>query len=391
MPLRAHLRLIRGLGPWADDARAPAAVSRRSVIVGPRAEDGQPFDALVYTPTDRAPIGSYLIAHGFNVRGPDDPRCDRFARVLSHAGFVVMCPRLHAFTRLRVHASAAADLSRALAALLTLDEHPRDRRPGIFSISFGSFAALLAAASPEARHLVGGLVVFGGYADFAATCRFMLGVAGPTTAGLPAPDPTCLVGMAINSADVLFPPEERVALTDAWRTFVTRVWGDPALKAPARFADVARELASTLPRAMAAPFLQGCGVTPGFAALAEAALARVDTAAMDPRRHLPDIRCPVHLFHGRRDDVIPYTQMTALATGLTGTRARTYLTGLYDHSRGESGARGGVARLPALLKEMTTMAGMVHAIVTAARAPREEAGVALPVTPRHARSSGGSL
>ena len=337
------------------------------MVIGRRTEDDQPLEALVYTPTDRAPIGSYVIAHGFNPQGPDDPRCDRFARVLSHAGFVVMCPRLHAFTRLRVDASAAVDLSRAVTALMALDEHPRGRRPGIFSISFGSLAALLAAASPDVGPLVGGLVVFGGYANFVDTCRFMLGT-GASGGDLPAPDPTCLVGLAINSADVMYPEKERRHLTDAWRAFVARVWGVPDMKQHARFSEVARELATALPPELIAPFLQGCGVTPGFAPLVEEALGRLDADAVDPRGHLHAIRCPVHLFHGRRDDVIPYSQMQEIAAGLTGTGARTYLTGLYDHSRGEAGAGHWLARLPVWLKELKTMGAMVHAMVVSATA-----------------------
>jgi hypothetical protein len=58
--------------------------------------------------------------------------------------------------------------------------------------------------------------------------------------------------------------------------------------------------------------------------------------------------------------------MELLAANLTGTRARMYLTGLYDHSRGDAGDGGRVGRLPALLREMRTMAGMVHALVTSA-------------------------
>jgi pimeloyl-ACP methyl ester carboxylesterase len=360
--------LIRWLGPWTKDTRSPAAVARRRVKIAAQSSADHPVEALVYAPTDRAAIGSYLFAHGLNPRGPDDERCVRFARVLSHAGFIVMCPRLDAFTQMRLDDSAIDQFSNSLEALVALDEPGPDTLPGIFSVSFGSFPALMTAASPRAGHLVGSLVVFGGYADFVDTCRYMSGM-GPRRNGEPEPDPTCMAGLAINAAAVLFPEEEARQLAHAWRAFVSRVWGQPGMGERERFSGVAHQLAAELPADLAHTFLQGCGVVPGFAARAEEALGRMDVAAMDPRAHLHAIRCPVHLFHGRRDNVIPFTQMGVLAEGLSNASPRSYLTGLYDHSRGASGARA-LARLPALLREMRTMAAMMHAVVLGGTRPR---------------------
>ena len=384
IPAYTYWRLTRWLGPWTKDNQSPAAVSRRRVrIVAQGNEDHlaaqgnedhltaqdseDPIEALVYTPTDRPPIGSYLVAHGLNLRGPDDERCDRFARVLSHAGFLVMCPRLNALTQMRLDASAVAEFSRSLEALIALPEHPRRKLPGIFSISFGSFPALMTAASPKVGHLVGSLVVFGGYADFVDTCRFMMGAAPSGSRDL-EPDPTCMAGLAINTAAVLFEDEAKRELTEAWRAFVARVWGAPDMRRPERFSEVALQLAAELPAELMQTFLQGCGVAPGFAARVEEALARTDVEAMDPRAHLHEIRCPVHLFHGLRDDVIPCSQMQVLASALSKANPKTYLTGLYDHSRGYAGTTA-LAQLPALLKETKTMAQMVHAMVLSGTRP----------------------
>jgi hypothetical protein len=56
---------------------------------------------------------------------------------------------------MRLDATAIAELSLSLEALVALDEHPRHQLPGIFSVSFGSFPALMTAASPRVGHLVG--------------------------------------------------------------------------------------------------------------------------------------------------------------------------------------------------------------------------------------------
>jgi hypothetical protein len=203
--------------------------------------------------------------------------------------------------------------------------------------------------------------VFGGYANFVDTCRFMSGAASPRS-GEPQPDPTCMVGLAVNMARVLFHSEDGRKLAHAWLAFVSRVWGVPEMKQSERFSEVALQLAADLPAKLAQTFLQGCGVIPGFASLVEEALARIDVEAMDPRRHLHAIHCPVHLFHGRRDDVIPYSQMAELAAGLSSANPKSYLTGLYDHSRGGSAAMA-FAQLPALFREIKTLAAMMHALV----------------------------
>lgn len=355
-----YWRLIRWLGPWAGGARAPVAVKRRRVQLPANGSEDQSVEVFIYAPADRPAIGSYVLVHGLNPRGPADARCDRFARILAHAGFVVMSPRLDALTQMRLDASAIGQLSRCLEAMGDIEEHPADTLPGVFSISFGSFPALLAAASVRARHLVGSLVVFGGYASFVDTCRFMSGFTSPRD-GEPHPDPTCRAGLAINMAPVLFPEADCRRLTQAWWAFVIRVWGMPEMRETARYSGLAQELARALPVDLSQVFLQGCGVVPGFSESVEDALARIDVDSMDPRRHLSAIRCPVHLIHGRRDDVIPCSQMELLAAGLSNTTARRYLTGLYDHSRGDSLGMA-LGRLPALAREAKTMVAMVHAL-----------------------------
>jgi pimeloyl-ACP methyl ester carboxylesterase len=360
-PAYTYWRLTRWLGPWTTDNRSPAGVARRRLLLAAQCKGDHAVEALVYTAADHPAIGSYLLVHGLNPRGPDDERCDRFARILAHAGFVVMCPRMDALTQMRLGVSAIDQLARSLEALVALEEHPSHKLPGVFSISFGSFPALMTAASPRTSHLVGSLVVFGGYANFADTCRFMSGAVSPRN-GEPQPDPTCMVGLAVNMARDLCPGEDGRKLAHAWLAFLSRVWGVPEMTQPERFSEVARQLAADLPADLAQTFLQGCGVVPGFASLVEEALARIDVEAMDPRRHLHAIRCPVHLFHGRRDDVIPFSQMAELAAGLSGAHTKSYLTGLYDHSRGRSAVMA-FARLPALFREIKTMAAMMHALV----------------------------
>lgn len=367
LAVQAYWRLTRWLGPWSDAERAPGAVQRRRLVLTATDDERLRTEAFLYTPTDRPPVGSYLIAHGLHPRGPDDQRCDRFARILCHAGFVTLCPRLDALTQMRLDASAVAQLGTSLDALFVLDERPPHALPGMFSISFGSFPALMTAASRRAGGRLGALIVFGGYASFVDTCRFMIGAA-PARAGDPPPDPTCMAGLAINAAPLLFPAEDAHRLAHGWRTFVSSVWGVPEMQAIKCAEEAARRLAAELPAELREPFLQGCGVVPGFAPQIEKALSLMDVRAMDPRPHLHAIRCPVHLFHGRGDNVIPSSQMHELAAGLRAAKPKTHLTGLYGHSRQEARIAP-LAALPALAREVKTIAGMLWAMVRSGSQP----------------------
>jgi fermentation-respiration switch protein FrsA (DUF1100 family) len=108
----------------------------------------------------------------------------------------------------------------------------------------------------------------------------------------------------------------------------------------------------------------GCGIEAGGDELCLSALERGQTALsyLDPGPHLSAVRCPVHLVHGRDDDVIPRTEMHRLSEMLSrSTEVRTYLTGLYGHARPE-GLRALLGTLPAVTREMATMARMLGAL-----------------------------
>src|SRR5262249_46622065 len=133
-----------------------------------------PFDAWIYAPKHREPIGAYLLCPGIHYDGPADARFERFASILAAAGIVVLAPFLPDFLQLRVDPRVVGDLDRAFSALLDANERPRGSKPGLFSISFGSLPVLRVASSMERRDQVGAVMVFGGYADFANAMTFSL-------------------------------------------------------------------------------------------------------------------------------------------------------------------------------------------------------------------------
>jgi hypothetical protein len=163
--LAAMARLARWLGPWTSESRRPTGARRRTVRIRPE----RPLDAWVYRPRTR-PRGALLVVPGLHYLGPADPRLDRFLAILADAGLLVMCPFLPEFRRLHVGPSLVPDTAAAFDALCALPEMPRVR-PGVFSISFGSYPAIELAASSARGDRVGQLILFGGYASFEDAVR----------------------------------------------------------------------------------------------------------------------------------------------------------------------------------------------------------------------------
>jgi len=346
---RTIASLVRWLGPWTPEARVPPARAETLTV------DGR-FPARVYHPPGR-PRGALAIAPGLHHDGPDDRRMDRFCRILAASGLVTMAPFLPDFVALRVTPAAIDDFTRAYDAFAA----GRPAAPGVFSISFGSLLALRTAAVRP----VGGVVVFGGYADWDATIRFT--VTGELDGRRwVARDWRNLPVVFLNLLDDLGDaPAERAAVVEAWRRYVAATWGKHEMRTREAWEAVARTHAASVPAAARDFYLRGCGLAPGAAEAIDGALARRGKIEfLDVRPHLASVRCPVWITHGVADDVIPWTQAESLARAFPAhARPPVHLTGLYGHTQLE-GARGPRA----LARELSSMVQIVGAIERAASA-----------------------
>lgn len=320
-----------------------------------------PFDAFLYEPAGPA-RGALLVQAGLHYLGPADRRMDRFLAILADVGFVAFSPHLPDMRRMWMDRRQIDDLHAALRTFRADPAFPRAYRPGMFSISFGSYPTLHVAAR-EGRG-VGGVVVFGGFANFPDAVRFAL--RGDKTR---PPDPLNTPAIFLNIFDDLedLPADEgsREALRAAWIGYLRETWGRPYMRDPAYHRPVARRVAARLPEDARALFEKVVGLRPGGPELLEPTFRRV--------ARLPDFRMaeacakvagPVVVAHGRQDDVIPYEESIRLgAMFRPEARAKVFLTGLYAHTGQES------VGLPALRQELQSMWGMVAGIVDAARLP----------------------
>ncbi len=288
----------------------------------------------------------FLIAQGLHYAGADDPRLDRFCRILARAGHLVIAPFIPQYLALTPNAQAKREFTAALAAV----SRWTDQKPIVFSISFGSLLAFHAAA--EHPDKIERVVVWGGYADFREMMKFCL--TGALSNGRQGTrDPLNQSVVLINLMHLIDCPD-RAAVIEGWRRFVEATWGRPELKVETAFTPIAESIASTLPEAIHELFLVGVGARPGAAPLALEALERFDDSDLDPRPYLPRVRCRVDLVHGMDDDVVPYEHAHALGEQLPS--ARVHVTGLYGHT--------GVTRpsVAMLTKELATMVRVLLAL-----------------------------
>lgn len=362
MSLRRTAILARWLGPWAGASRVPAGIARRLVTIAPESADDRALQAHFYVPERDAVRGAWLVAPGLHYLGPGDPRLDRLCRILASTGSAVLAPFLPDHLALRVTPRTPRDLERAFDALLGQPEVPAGTRPAVFSISFGSLPALRLAAGERCADRVRALVLFGGYADFAETIRFVLTgeVEGAVRADA---DPLNRPVLYLNVLDAIADrPRDTGALTDAWHRFCMETWGRDEMKAGG-WREVAERMCAELSEDARPLFRLGTGLDPRSREVGEAAIAALDTAFCDPRHGgLERVRCEVHVVHGAGDAVIPANQAAKIAAALPAhAKSQVHLTGMYSHAD-----RAGRLAPLALARELRVLWRIVRALANAA-------------------------
>ncbi len=319
----------------------------------------------VYRPALREARGVYLIAPGLHYAGPDDPRLDRFCRVLAHAGFVVVAPFLPDFLALRIAPSTTAHLAAAFDHAVAIADAEELEGPAVFSISFGSRPAIELCAEERGRRATR-LVLFGGFCDFDATVRFAItGRAEHEGLALILPhDPLNAPVVHLN----LLPFHDEIdrdALAPKLRAMVEATWGRPELKVGDARAAHARPLAEALAERERAFFMEACGLVKGGEERLVRALANARDAFAwaDPRPFLARVHPPVSIVHGRDDDVIPWPQAHALQRALpSGHPHELIFTGLYGHTAVERPSpRALVSELSAMWRVVRAMSGATRA------------------------------
>ncbi|MGE0325938.1 MAG: hypothetical protein AB7S68_26660 [Polyangiaceae bacterium] len=379
---QALLRLLRWLGPWTPDHRSPAGLrTTREVIRAGRLPGVRGFHAgelarpaawrgeapttqleiVRYYPRE-SPVGHFIVVQGLHYQGPDDPRLDRFCRVLAGAGLMVHAPMLPSYLDLLLSPTVSDDLE--LVTKHVCASLPHGTKPSLFSISFGSAPALeVAARMPEA---IDAVVTFGGYADLDAALRFCLdGVMEYQGQSLSlSRDPLNAPALFLNLLPFLDLDTDTWALERALREAVYRTWGRPELKPLSARAQLLYDLEQRVPEPHRGLFRLAVGLREeldGQSARqwldrgllrgqAELDFARTERAISRASR-------PCVVLHGREDDVIPWGEAIKLQRGLGAhVPTKLFLTGLFAHTNAE------MPGLKELGQELRSLLGMASAL-----------------------------
>ncbi len=379
---QALLRLLRWLGPWTPDHQAPAGIrTEREVIRAGRLAGVRGFlsgelarpaawrgeepqtqlEVVRYYPME-PPKGHFIVVQGLHYQGPDDPRLDRFCRVLAGAGLMVHAPMLPSYLDLLLSPTVADDLE--LVTQRVCESLPRGTKPSLFSISFGSAPALeVAARMPEA---IDAVVTFGGYAELDAALRFCLdGVMELDGHAVPlSRDPLNAPVLFLNLLPFLGLGQDTQHLERALRESAYRTWGRPELKPLSARAQLLYELSERVPTAQRDLFRLATGLRSELDGRsprswldqglergeAELAFARPELAIQRASR-------PCVVLHGREDDVIPWGESLKLHRSLGGrVPTELFITGLFAHTNAEKPG------LAALGQELKSLLGMANAL-----------------------------
>jgi hypothetical protein len=266
------------------------------------------------------PRAALVAVPGAVPQGKDDPRMVAFATTLARAGFAVVVPELAGYRQLRIRPSDAREIVEAFAWVSRQPELAPDGRAGMFAFSYSVGPAVLAALEDDIREQVRFIVGMGGYHDLPRAMRFF------TTGWFEhagawhhiTPDDTGRMVLAYSSLDYLADAAADRAVFDR---MVAQRMDDPR-------ADLEPLAAKLNPDAHAA-YALALNTDPArfdalFARLPRG--MREDIARLDLARHdLAPLQARLILVHGRKDNLIPYTESLALADAVPAGQARVFL------------------------------------------------------------------
>jgi pimeloyl-ACP methyl ester carboxylesterase len=306
--------------------------------------DGTPIAATLMRPRRaKEPLPAWVILHGITRPGRAHTELVRFTRALTATKTVAIVPEVPEWRELDLSPGLAAPTVAAALNGLRDSGWALDAPVGVVGFSFGAPHAIAATGAPELVERLAGSVAFGGYYDLARTCRFMITGRHEWQGKeyyLP-PDP---YGRWIVAANYLTatpgregyqPAANALRRLAAWAGDLGAPSWDPCydpFKVKLRFelSDEHREVFDLIaPMSTEEP-----NHTKGLALAEELieAAHKVDPA-MEPAEALEAVNRPVHILHGRKDHLIPFSESLRLQRGLPpSTWSSATVTALFGHS-----------------------------------------------------------
>ncbi len=362
------LRTLRYVRSWITGR---ADVRARELVLD---RDGTAVPATLVTPAAPSrPLPAWVVLHGITRPGRFHRQMVRFIRALAEGGMAVLVPEVPEWRKLDpAPRLTTPSVLAGLRALEGLGDLVAADRVGLVGFSFGSPQALLTSAHPALLGRLAGVVGFGGYLDLERTLVFQFSGRHEWRGEryLLRPDP---YGRWIAGANYLTSvpgcEDAGEVAGGLWR--LAAAAGDAGVAAWDPCFDAAKEAirATLAPRwrtlfdLFAPPSHREPDQERGeeMARLLAAAVRRREPT-LEPGSSLQDVPGPVHLIHGRKDRLIPFSEVLRLAEALPQKAlARSTLTRLFAHSAQDflPGWRESAREAAGFLRALSGMMGVV--------------------------------
>ena len=349
------IRLLWWLGPWCDQQRAPKDIKHLDLQVRSPTES---FRFRQYTGT--IVRGAVMVLPGLHPDGLDDPRLDRFCRVLADAGVLVGIPELPTMRRSIMDPSVLLDTENAVQFFLSQLESKGLNSFGMFCISASSIAGLHLCAHPQLSVHIHRIHLFGGFSDWMASLRFAM------TGQIPNSDPPEILVVDPLSLPVVYmnllanfprfvvdfvniPVQLHDLFLNALHSYVAQSWEKPHVSHPNDTSKIAELIVQELlvnctemdvdHAHVAFVFKQACALESGGQDVVHDFLDSLKIEAghtqevewLNPKPLIQSIQMPLDISHGRDDFVVPYPQAHQLLK-LSPATTQIFITGLYHHT-----------------------------------------------------------
>jgi len=304
---------------------------------------GTPVPATIVRPRGvAAPLPAWIVLHGLTKPGRAHAQLVRFTQAVASAGMTVIVPEVPEWRRLSMAPHLTAPTVRAAIDGLRSTGTARAGPVGLVAFSFAVPHAIATMAHPELRDEIAGACGFGGYCSLERTFRFLLDGhhewLGTTHHLRPDPYGRWVVGANYLTAANGY--EDAGDVADGLRTLALHA-GDVGAASwdPVYDAEI-RRIRSSICEERRPTFdlfaAESSGAVrrsfpPELAARLAEAARRLDPG-VDPTNALGRVRGPVHILHGRKDHLIPFTESCRLYDALGRAERRLTVTRLFGHS-----------------------------------------------------------
>jgi hypothetical protein len=325
------------------------------------------FAASLLTPRSKTKqFPTWIVLHGLTPSGRFHPTLVQFSRALASSGAAVIVPEIPEWTKLELKPEVTIPTIRA--TLKALKDHPLTNQGpyGLIGFSFGAPQALIATTKPDIANQLAGVVSWGGYSDMGRILKFQMTGQHEWEGKQYRLDPDPYARWIIAGNYLPFVPEFKDAqdVADALLHLAVEAGNRRVPSSSPSYDTLLTKLAAKISpnrKELFELFAPRSDQEIDIAAASQMAIRLTESATkvtplLNPAPYLSEVLSEVHLFHGRTDSLIPYTETLLANTLLPRDKiVSSTITGLFEHSE-----RGN--RLTSVFQEIAEATSLIRAL-----------------------------